>query len=320
MTETDAQLTLFGADENGLGPRLGPLICTAATFRVRRYDARDVGRLRRRGEKLGISDSKQSSGFGKMARAESLTLAAIERMTGRAPRTADALFAELSLDGLMGLRSPCPDSESAQQCWSRPVDLPAFGGDVADGRERIKRLEGRGTMKLLHLRSVITCPGALNAAVHDPTSPRGKLDVDLHSFERLYIDAHRKTGQPLRGICGMVGGIRKYAPRFGHFSPDDVSLIEEVKGASRYDLGALGDIAFEVKSDDRHLPVAFASMIGKYVREVAMERLNRFYQHHDTSLPQVSGYHDPKTRRMVEATGALRTRLKIAPDCFERRC
>ena len=72
-------------------------------------------------------------------------------------------------------------------------------------------------------------------------------------------------------------------------------------------------------ADANHLPVAMASMIGKYVREVSMERLNRYYVGHDPSLPRVSGYHDPKTRDMVERTQALRYKLQIADACFERR-
>ena len=97
-------------------------------------------------------------------------------------------------------------------------------------------------------------------------------------------------------------------------------MLEEVKGKSRYAVEGFGTIAFEVKSDANHLPVAFASMVGKYVREVAMERLNRFYRGHDEALPRVSGYYDPVTARMIEASEPLRKRLAIAPDCFERRC
>jgi ribonuclease HII len=52
-------------------------------------------------------------------------------------------------------------------------------------------------------------------------------------------------------------------------------------------------VRFEVDADGLHTPVAVASMVGKYVRELAMERQNRFYAKHDAALPSPSGYHDP---------------------------
>jgi hypothetical protein len=43
-------------------------------------------------------------------------------------------------------------------------------------------------------------------------------------------------------------------------------------------------IGFETGSEDRHLPVALASMTAKYLRELAMVRLNRFFR---DALPEV---------------------------------
>ena len=60
-------------------------------------------------------------------------------------------------------------------------------------------------------------------------------------------------------------------------------------------------------------------MVGKVVREIAMRRLTGFYRRHDERLEEVSGYHDPRTRRFAEASAPLRQKLAIAPDCFARR-
>jgi len=80
----------------------------------------------------------------------------------------------------------------------------------------------------------------------------------------------------------------------------------------------LGAVRFEVDADASPLPVALASMIGKYVRELAMARQNAFYRGHDPELPEVSGYHDKVTARLVDATQLLRARLGIEDRCFER--
>ena len=306
-------MRVFGVDENGLGPRLGPLIATGVALELKSYAQ---GALSKRGEALGITDSKASSAFGRMALAEGLTLAVLERLHGSAPRTADSLFAELAVDGMVGLRAPCPSGETARQCWADSPSLPLFGGDIADGRTRLKALEGRSTLRITRARFVLICAGVLN---HELSSGRSKLAVDLHAFERLVLDARAATEEPLLAICGMVGGIRKYEGYFGRFPAAHVHRMEESKQRSVYAVDGVGEVRFEVDSDANHLPVAIASMIGKYVREVSMERLNRYYATHDDTLPRVSGYHDPKTRDMVERTEALRYKLQIADACFERR-
>jgi len=147
---------------------------------------------------------------------------------------------------------------------------------------------------------------------------QSRVDVDLCQFERLVLDARAAAGEELRAICGMVGGIRKYPDRFRHFPRDDVEVVREVRGRCSYNVRGVGQVAFEVDADAHHLPVALASMVGKYVRELAVERQNRFYTSHDAQLPHASGYHDPVTRRFIEQTSGLRRRLRIADDCFER--
>src|SRR5688572_2511920 len=64
-----APMIVVGVDENGLGPRLGPLIATAVALDVQDYDAT---RLRRVGARIGVGDSKTTSAFGAMAHAEGL--------------------------------------------------------------------------------------------------------------------------------------------------------------------------------------------------------------------------------------------------------
>ena len=59
-------------------------------------------------------------------------------------------------------------------------------------------------------------------------------------------------------------------------------------------------------------------MVGKVVRELAMRRIVLFYQGHDKTLRDVSGYHDPVTKDFVDKTQKLRRKLKIQSSCFAR--
>jgi len=106
-------MRVIGVDENGLGPWLGPLVCTAATIEVSSYDALE---WTRRAKLLGIEDSKQSSAFGRMARAEGLALALAERERGEPITTMEALLETIALEPPAALRSICPGGEAQTAC------------------------------------------------------------------------------------------------------------------------------------------------------------------------------------------------------------
>jgi len=301
---------VVGLDENGLGPRLGPLVATAVTLESPSYDRAG---LRRAGLRVGIGDSKAVSGFGRMARAESIVLALLERLHGACPTEADELLRLVALDGLLPLRAPCP-SRAAPQCWSVGISLPVFGGDPEAGHRALDRLERR-RVRVRRACSAIACAGVLNGELRDDVS---KLVIDLGLFERLILDARRAAGAEVTAYCGMVGGIRRYDGYFRHFDGTSVRVVGTDRARCAYHVDGLGDVVFEVHADDAHLPVALASMLGKYVRELAMERQNRFYRERDPVLPAPSGYHDPVTARFVERSAPLRRRLGIVSDCFER--
>jgi ribonuclease HII len=302
---------VVGADENGLGPLLGPMVATAVTVEVGAYRAAP---LRRRGEALGIADSKLTSGFGRMAVAEGLALALAERACGQVPADVDALLAAIALDGALALRAPCPDLATARQCFSEAVPLPAFGGDVAAGRAALAKLEGRA-LRVRRVRAAIACVGAINVALAEGVS---KFALDLAMFERLLLDAAAAAGAPVEGLCGMVGGIRHYPEHTTHFEPDDYRLVASDKGGKTYALPRVGQVRFEIKADRTHLPVALASMVGKYVRELTMARVVRFYRAIDPELTEASGYHDKRTKAFVARAERHLPLLGVRSECFQR--
>jgi ribonuclease HII len=306
---------LVGVDENGLGPRLGPLIATSVGLSLDQYER---ARLQRVAARVGIGDSKQTSAFGQMRIAEGLSLAMVEELHGQVPRTVDELLHLIELDGPASLRSSCPSASSAQ-CWSFEVQLPAFEGVIAEGRAQLARLRKHGVV--LHCaRTVVTCAGRMNQGLRELGS---RTSVDLAMFERLVLAAaHARADHDrqelLTIVLGMVGGIRDYQRFFSLLPSADIREAERSKQAIRYDVRSIGSLSFEIDADARHLPVALASMLGKYVRELSMERQNRFYAHHQSDLPRPSGYYDPVTTRFVQQSQKLRKRLGIIDACFER--
>jgi ribonuclease HII len=302
---------VIGADENGLGPILGPLVTTAVALEVDMYDR---AKLLRAGRKIGVDDSKSTAGFGKMANAESLALAvATAALAGRTPADADELLAAIGLEEHAVLQRSCPAS-TRPQCWAEAVPLPCFGGELQSGQAMLAGLLKRG-VRLLRVRSALACTRRLNDALAEGIT---RVDLDLHMMERLVLDAREALGADVEAVCGMVGGIRDYPTRMRHLAAHEITILPGARGELAYEFRGVGRVAFEIDADARHLHVALASMVGKYVRELWMERQNRFYRGHDETLEAVSGYHDPVTRRFVKASTLLRKRIGIDPECFAR--
>jgi ribonuclease HII len=306
-------MLVMGVDENGLGPRLGPLVATSVVLEASRYPR---AALCKRGLGLGLTDSKETGGFGRMAFTESVALALVERGAALLPTSGDDFLDCIAPGSRPRLRACCPDDVTAGQCWAVDPSLPMFGGRVADGRRLLDQLIGRSNLRIVDVQSRIACAGLLNARLSDGIN---KLAVDLELFEDLIATVQVRHGSPLLVLCGMIGGIRDYASRFSRFEPSGVEALANRQGQRRYAVDGVGELRFEVDADARHLPVALASIIGKYVREVCMHRIGEFYRNDLPGLALASGYHDPVTTRFIEATQDSRRRLGIASDCFRRR-
>jgi ribonuclease HII len=307
-----------GVDENGLGPRLGPLVVTQVAARVT-PDGERIATSKPRGALAEhIGDSKERVAFGDTALGEAWARVLVSEAAGtpgRGPLTPDKVVRALSLDPQSTLEELCPEGHRAQ-CWQE--DGEAFTADdallVALGRD-VTLLRDRG-VELLGVRSVIVCTRRLNDAADDNVS---RFAVDLHAMERLVLDAHARYGGEVRATCGKVGGYNRYESAFGPLSGRLLTTLEEGQGRSEYRFPGLGHVAFVRDADANHLLVALASLVGKWVRDLLTRRVTRYHRAHDATLPEASGYHDPVTARFVRLSALSRKSRGVPDECFERR-
>jgi ribonuclease HII len=306
----------IGIDENGLGPRLGPMIVTAIVART--VDPAGHARAERRargalGERLG--DSKRLVSHGDTALGEAWARAIGQRMGLPAAETPAELVRALSLDSAEELRTPCPEAH-AEQCWSPTGEV--FSADVelvGTIAKDLAKLETQG-VEILRAACIITCAKRLNDGV---TRGLTRFDLDLHAMERLALDARGREGCDVIVTCGKVGGFDRYPPAFGPMNGWMHSVVEEGRGRSEYALPGLGRIAFVRDADDHHMLVSMASLVGKWIRELLMARIVRYHRELDPDLPDASGYHDPVTTRCIQSTHLARKKRGLPDDCFTRR-
>lgn len=308
-----------GADENGLGGQLGPLVVTAVLAEVDEAGTRLLSRRlpKRLREDLNDSKALMSSRDTRLGEAWSRVL--LETVASTAPVKPDLDSPSRLLTALLRtpaevLRAHCPTHHEAQ-CWSTSAEaFEADPEDLARLRTHVGYLVSRG-VRLRGVHSEVVCTKVLNAnkraGVH-------RFMTDLHAMEALLVSQRAIAQAPLLAICGKIGGMNQYGRFFGPLSGQLHSVLLEGRAESRYHFPELGEVRFVRDADAKDPLVMLASLVGKYVRELLMARVDRFYRSPESEEPTVSGYNDPVTQAFVRATRTRRKQLRIVDECFER--
>lgn len=301
-----------GVDENGLGPRLGPLVVTAVWARVTPEGRAFVARGPRGKLATRLGDSKAMVAHGDVALGEAWARAVVRRSGSRAASAVDLVRA-LSLASEEDLRAPCPPHVAAQ-CWDDAADAPLAANDDAEVVARDLRDLARRGVDVVGARASIVCTHRLNVARAGGAS---RFDVDLHEMERLVLAVAEHTGGEVNAVCGKVGGYSRYGDAFGPVGGRLHVTLEEGRARSAYRFPGVGALAFVRDADATDVLVALASMIGKWLREALMARIVRFYDQPGETR-RASGYHDPVTERFIAATALARASRGVPTSCFER--
>lgn len=299
----------IGADENGLGARLGPMLVTAAMARVEPAGLRTLARPLPKAIARDLDDSKRLVSFGNHGVGE-----AWARALFPAAESPAELLKMASLHGLAELQAECP-SRALPQCW--PTVTEEFSADprvVERMRRHLAQLAKRG-VQITAVRSVPVCVGRLN---HLREVGITRFGADLHAMEALVLRLREEAGTEVHAVCGKVGGICDYPTYFGPLSGRLHIVLEQSRPRSSYRFPGLGQLDFVQDADGSDPLVMLASLVGKYLRELLMARISRFYTGQVDGLKGASGYHDPVTAQLVQLTASPRKRLGIPLRCFER--
>jgi len=308
---------VVGIDENGLAPRLGPLIVTGTCFEISEeaYSSRKMQNLMNK--RFKVTDSKSVMGYNRMSKAEGAVLAHIGVFLEKSPENFNRLIKELSFESLKNLRSLCPKDCSSQMCWEPDFSLPYWSEaeDINSESRKLKKLLDSRSFNIREVKSVIICTRRFNEMLSG--SFRTKLDLVLYSFERLIIYFYEKYGPDVLYLCDRVGYIKKYLDSFRILKRFPLERKKESE-KSVYDFKFLGKVEFSTGADKTHSPVALSSMIGKYIREVFIERSNQFFSSRLEDFEPVSGYNDKKTKEFISKNINQLNKLDIDESCFLR--
>jgi ribonuclease HII len=307
---------LVGIDENGLGPRLGPLIVTSVLARATEAGARVAGSRPKGRVRARLGDSKALVSYGDSALGEAWARALLARRGAEAPRSIDDLVFSLAVDGREHLRAPCPEAHG-DQCWGTHGETGGFAAEESLVRQLGRDLDrlAKDGVEIFGARVVIACAKALNAETARGLS---RFEVDLHAMERLVLHAREEAGAEVLATCGKVGGFDRYPEHFGPLGGRLHVTLDEGRAQSTYRIPDVGTISFVRDADASNLLVCLASLVGKWVRDVLMNRIVHYHRAEDPHLPDASGYHDPVTTKFIALSALTRKRRALPDECFER--
>jgi hypothetical protein len=282
---------VIGTDEAGYGPNLGPLVVAATAWRVAADPAAAEPALAGAiAEALADhdgplwDDSKRIyRGGAGFAALEQGALVAATLAAGRLPRSWSDLAAALACDRDA---APAPPEAARLATGALPADAAAAACSAL--AERIgPRLAARGAT-LVAIRCSIVQPAAFNGLLD---TGRNKSDILSQTTLQLAADLSAGSGEPTLVWCDRHGGRRRYGPLLaGHFTAPLVRAVEETATRSVYDLPAAAcRVEFTVGGESR-TPVAVASMMAKYLRELAMRAFNDHWSSLDPTVAPTAGY------------------------------
>ena len=314
--------TVVGIDEAGYGPLLGPLVVSAAVFDVPVAVLKELkdpaagpdlwALLRasltrkpaRRDARLAVADSKKL-----FKRSSGKSLALLERaaltfvgQVGDSPRTLRDLLNRL-----------CPGLPDAMQQypWYKDVDVDLPGhvsaDDLATQRNALKQDLATNGVRFRGIYTEILPAGHFNQRIE---ATKNKAVVLFGLTTRLMQRVADDVGtRPLRIWVDRQGGRTHYRrPLMTAFQEAELDILEESPDRCGYRLThpfAPWAVRFVKNGETHHLPIALASIISKYTRELLMGCFNRYWTRHVPGLKPTAGYYQDGKRFLADIDGVV---------------
>jgi hypothetical protein len=327
-------LLLAGIDEAGYGPTLGPLTVGLSMFRLHEADAtlgtpnlwklldggvcREPGRGGKADSKgrVAIADSKRLKLSNSVSTTHPLVhlergvlacLASLPGTGGAMPLDDDGLLATL------GARWP------AHSCYggeAMPMPLAHSQAELGIAGSILARALAKGKTEIVALNCRVMAEREFNEIVRRTGSKGEATSTALseHLRHAWSVLESSSPGTRLGVVCDRQGGRMAYAGLLEAAIPGSaVTVVEQTETRSQYTVEANGrraGVAFMVEAESAHLPVALASMVAKYVRELSMARFNRAWSRRcvemkKTPVRATAGYALDARRWLDEMSGTL---------------
>lgn len=313
-------LIYAGIDEAGYGPMFGPLTVSCATLVMPDYDpatgaprlwstlrsavAKQLGSSRGR---IVICDSKRLKRSNADAEDPARhPLSHLERGVLAFLCAAGRCTVPTSDHALLDLVAPGAWKHLDRAPWYGGDHLPLpVGNDAAKLRIDVNVLGNALKRNGIALDSIACYPlteSQFNEAV---SRVRTKSATSFQLVGRHLAAVMDKHGEHHpRIVVDRQGARTRYREPLQMLFPEAmIRILDEQDSISRYELSdgpRRMTITFTEKAESSHLPVALASMLAKYVRELLMIRFNRYFAALRPELKPTAGYVEDGRRFLAD--------------------
>ena len=288
---------LIGMDEAGYGPNYGPLVVGATAWEVpgnpRKADLwrAFAGIVEQTApvddSHIQIADSKEvyspAKGLANLELGVLRALAVHRRCTALAhyPTTFRHLLAHVGVG---------PADELDCEPWFAGADLPlpaSQDDSLADGWHERCCLHG---IRLRSVRADVVLTRRFNEHSRaNDSKGRALSEISMRLLRHVWHECAGEEHDAVLILADKHGGRNRYHEFLpAVFGDSFIRCQLESLEKSRYRV-ANAEIRFETKSE-RHLPVALASMVCKYLRELSMKLFNRYWAERQPGLRPTAGY------------------------------
>lgn len=314
----------IGLDEAGYGPNLGPLVIATSVWTTPNPPEEcdfytcleEVIDLNAPADssRIQVADSKQVNVGRDAFRNLERSALSLLRSTGIQPTTIHELWQAL-----------CPrnedeaiDFDSSLAEWDRdPITIPveADDDDIAEMADRLSNcFAEQGIVCQKFVAQIV--PAARFNRLLDEHGSKGVVLSTL-GFQLLQSVWESDSITPTVIVGDKHGGRNRYDEFIAGIVGDAMIFrIEEGRPMSRYRVGST-ELRFQVQGE-RHLPVAAASIVAKYFRELAMMQFNEYWKRHVPEIRPTKGY-PMDARRFLKDIQPVLAGLNVNLDDLWRR-
>lgn len=296
-------MIVAGIDEAGFGPVLGPMLVAATAFSMpaeladqsmwQLLSAAVSRRPAKRAARIAIADSKKLYNRQKPDALKHLERGVLAMLAARDCRATDLrqLLAAVCPSALGQLeRYPWYGQGPRAMALPRavsPTSIELCANNLAE------RMRQSGVGGPLTMRAEVVFEGEFNRLVQ---ATDNKSVVLLDVVSRLLMHLWKlSAGQDMRIVVDRQGGRRHYLEHLQRlFAGCAFKVLDESESLSAYSISdgrRKVEVFFLVEAEDQHLPVALASMLCKYLRELFMELFNGYWGRYVPQIEPTAGYY-----------------------------
>lgn len=277
---------ILGTDEAGYGPNLGPLVVSLTAWETSSDDLSFLSEVLKK-EGIHIGDSKKLYHGGSLAPLETGVLVPLRTLKKNIPPMAN--------DEEKIIRLSETFEAILHQHQVKILDMHYRSVEPEEFNQLLERFDSKGT-----LLSQVTF----------------RLIAD--QLEKL---THDMNSLPVLVLCDKHGGRNHYLDLLTEFFPGEfIQTVQQSRESSVYRLTSAGrplEFRFLAKGES-HLPVALASMLSKYHRELAMVQFNTFWQSYIPDLAPTAGYPED-AKRFKRQIAEAQQKLGITEESLWRK-